>query len=105
MPGVIGCGGCPFFAAHEAGVSAKLKNSYSTPVITSKPMSFARFNTRVSACRGQSGCGEPSAFTKLPRKDGTPLSHGTLRCVFRSSRTIASGNPLCQPVTCVLSYG
>ena len=33
MPGVMGVGSTPFFAAQLCGVSAKLKNSYSEPTM------------------------------------------------------------------------
>ena len=91
MPGVIGSGACPFLAAHVAGVSRKLKNSYSAPIIALKPIFSARASTPFSSWRGQAGWGEPSASTKSPRKNGTSPSQGTWRCVERSIRTSASG--------------
>ena len=103
MPGVIGSGATPFFAAQLCGVSAKLNHSNSTPHIGCTPSFSARFNTRFSVCRGQTGYGLPSVLMNSPRKNGTPLSHGTLRCVSRSSRASASGKPCCQPVSCALS--
>jgi hypothetical protein len=79
MPGVMGVGGWPPFAAHDCGVSRKLKNSNSAPTIAVKPIFSARATTRLSVCRGHSGCGVPWAVTKLPRKKGTSPSHGTVR--------------------------
>ena len=72
-------GPTPFFSAQVCGVSAKLKNSYSEPTIAVKPSFSPRSRTRLSVWRGQSGWGLPSAVTKLPRKKGTPPSHGTVR--------------------------
>ncbi|MCC2632514.1 MAG: hypothetical protein K0S48_400 [Ramlibacter sp.] len=103
MPGVMGSGGWPFFCAQVCGVSRKLNHSNSMPVITWKPSFSARASTRLSTCRGHSGCGERSALTNSPRKKGTSLSHGTLRAVPRSTAASASGKPCCQPVTLVLS--
>ena len=79
MPGEIGVGPTPFFSAQVCGVSAKLKNSNSAPTIAVKPIFSARFSTRFNVWRGQSGWGLPSAVTKLPRKNGTPPSQGTVR--------------------------
>ena len=104
MPGVSGVGSTPFFAAQLCGVSAKLNHSNSSPHIGCTPSFSARLRTPFSNCRGQIGNGEPSALTKSPRKNGTLLSHGTLRPVAMSSCTIASGKPCCHPITCVLSY-
>ena len=71
MPGVIGSGGWPFFSAQVCGVSRKLNHSNSMPVMTWKPSFSARLSTRFKVWRGHSGCGEPSAFTNSPRKNGT----------------------------------
>ncbi len=103
MPGVTGVGSTPFFAAQLCGVSAKLNHSNSSPHIGWKPSLPARAMTRFSVWRGQIGYGLPSRVTKSPRKNGTSSSQGTLRPVDRSSWTMASGNPCCQPVTWVLS--
>ena len=40
---------------------------------------FHQNGTRFSVWRGQAGWGSPLAVTKLPRKKGTLLSHGTVR--------------------------
>jgi hypothetical protein len=80
MPGVIGVGHTPFLSRPALRrLAEKLKNSNSEPTIAVKPIFSARFSTRFSVWRGHSGCGLPSAVTKLPRKKGTPPSHGTVR--------------------------
>ena len=103
MPGVSGVGSTPFLAAQLCGVSRKLNHSNSRPHIGCRPSFSARLSTRRSVCRGQAGCGEPSAVTNSPRKNGMPPSHGTVRMVAGSRRAIASGKPCCQPVSFVLS--
>ena len=55
MPGVIGVGPTPCFAAQLCGVSAKLNHSNSMPHIAAKPSFSARFSTRFSVWRGQIG--------------------------------------------------
>ena len=94
MPGVIGSGATPFFAAQLCGVSAKLKNSNSSEHIGWTPDFAARASTRFSTCRPSSGNGSSRPLTvrtKLPRKKSMPPSHGTLRWVERSRRASASG--------------
>ncbi len=107
MPGVSVVGPTPFLSAHDCGVSMKLNHSNSIPHIGITPSFSARFSTRFSTCRGQIPSGTSLPFfcwTNSPRKKGTPSSHGTWRSVPRSIFASASGNPLCQPVSDVLSY-
>jgi len=103
MPGVSGSGATPLLAAQLCGVSRKLNHSNSMPAMTLKPSFRARASTRLSDCRGQSGCGLPSGLMKLPRKKSMLPSQGTRRWVSRSIAASASGKPCCQPVTVALS--
>src|SRR4051812_9052667 len=98
MPGLSGVRFEYPFARTDSGVSLKRKNSYSEAHFTENPSARAFWSIFCSTCRGETGT------SKSSRNAAVCSSHGMRRKLPRSTVAWVSGYPLCQPVTCALSY-